>query len=99
MEVVFLFILTIFVFASIYFGWRAYTLAGLLAEQQQYVEELEFVYTMLLNNIKNTYDEMKRIDNKRAFESDDEVGTTFALLKQVIDDLYQEGYGTQENEE
>jgi hypothetical protein len=54
---------------------------------------------MLLDKTAAAYEEMKRIDVKGSFESDDEVGTTFALLKQVIDDLYEEGYGTKEETE
>jgi len=98
MTIGFSIIIIVFAFAAGYFGHRAYMLAGLLADQQQYVDELEFTYGMLLDKTKEAYDEMKRIDSKGAFESDDEAGTTFALLKQVVDDLYQEAYGSQEEE-
>ena len=97
---IFLFISSILLaLVSGYLGYRAYMLAGVLADQQEYTEELEFVYGMLLDKTKAAYDEMKRIDSKGAFESDDEAGTTFALLKQVIDDLHEEAYGSQKEEE
>ena len=96
MTITFSIIMVIFGFGFGYFSWRAYTLAGLLADQQQYVDELEFTYSMLLDKTKQAYDEMTQIDAKGAFASDDEAGTTFALLKQVIDDLYEEANGPQE---
>lgn len=89
----------IFAGAAAYFGYRAYILAGVVADEREYLEQLEFTYAMLLDKVRQSYDEMQRIDSKGAFESDDEAGTTFALLKQVIDDLYEEAYGPQKEEE
>jgi len=97
---VFLFITCILLAGTAgYLGYRAYIIAGVLADQQEYTEELEFVYAMLIDKTRAAYEEMKQIDSKGAFESDDEAGTTFALLKQVIDDLYEESNGTQKEEE
>lgn len=89
----------VFLITAVFFGYRAYILAGILADQQEYLEQLEFTYAMLLDRVRQSYDEMQRIDSKGAFESDDEAGTTFALLKQVIDDLYEEANGPQKEEE
>ena len=83
----------------VYIFWRIYILTGIISEQQEYIEELEFIYSMLSEKTREAYNEMKRIDAKGAFEKDDEAGTTFALLKQVIDDLYEEADGTQKEEE
>ncbi len=99
MTIVFSIIMTIFGLAAGYFGYRAYILAGVVADDREYLEQLEFTYAMLLDRVRQSYDEMQRIDSKGAFESDDEAGTTFALLKQVIDDLYEEANGPQEEEE
>jgi len=96
MEVTLGIISIIFALVASYLGYRAYVIAGILADQQEYTEQLEFVYSMLLDKTTQAYDEMTRIDSKGAFESDDETGTTFQLLKQVIDDLNQEANGTQE---
>ena len=84
---------------SIYFIRRAYILAGLLADEIEYAEQLEFTYDMLLERVKESYDEMNRVDYKGSFKSDDEVGTTFKLLKQIVDDLYEEANGPQKEEE
>ena len=85
--------------AAGYLGYRAYILAGVVADDREYLEQLEFTYAMLLDRVRQSYDEMQRIDSKGAFESDDEAGTTFALLKQVIDDLYEEANGPEKEEE
>jgi|TARA_R110000868_G_scaffold281898_2_gene542126 hypothetical protein len=98
MTITLLLIIIVFTISGGYFGYRAYILAGLLADQQQYIDELEFTYSMVLDKTKEAYEEMKRIDTVGAFQSDDESGTTFLLLKQVIDDLYKETNGTQEEE-
>jgi len=39
---------------------------------------------------------MKQIDRIGAFEKDDEAGTTFSLLKQVIEELKEEFNGAEE---
>jgi hypothetical protein len=86
-------------FAAGYFGYRAYILAGLLSDQQDYTELVELNYQYLLEKVNQSYEEMQRIDSKGAFESDDEAGTTFALLKQVINDLKETQDGTKEETE
>ena len=50
----------------------------------------------MYDQIKNSYDEMKKIDHKGAFESDDEAGTTFEFLKNVITNLENEFNGEKE---
>jgi hypothetical protein len=40
--------------------------------------------------IQQSYDAMQKIDRIGAFEKDDEAGTTFELLKQVIEELKEE---------
>ena len=85
--------------AAGYLGYRAYILAGIVVDQKEYLDQLEFTYGMLLDKTAEAYEEMNRIDIKGSFKSDDEVGTTFALLKQVIDSLYEEGYGTKKEKE
>ena len=80
-----------------YFIYRAYILAGLTADQEEYIKQLEDMSTYMYNQIKNSYDEMNKIDYKGSFESDDEAGTTFNLLKNVIKNLEKE-FNAQEEE-
>ena len=41
----------------------------------------------MYDKIQHAYNNMKRIDHIGAFESEDEAGTTFHMLKEVIDNL------------
>lgn len=70
-----------------YFGYRAFFLAGALAEAQEYIEELELTNEFMYSRISQSYDVMQEIDRLGAFESEDEAGTTFALLKETITEL------------
>jgi|8_EtaG_2_1085327.scaffolds.fasta_scaffold374273_2 hypothetical protein len=80
----------------VYFVWRSLTLANVTADQEEYIQELEDMSQYMYDQIKNSYDEMKKIDHKGAFESDDEAGTTFEFLKNVITNLENEFNGEKE---
>jgi len=82
-------ILTTIVFASGlgYFGYRAYILAGRLVDSEEYIEELTSVNQFMYDRILMVYDKMTEIDRLGAFEKDDEAGTTFEMLKEVITNL------------
>jgi len=75
---------------AVYFMYKAYTLAGLFADQEDYIQELEEYSQYMYNQIKNSLNEAKRIDSKGAFEADDETGTIFEQLKQVVVNLEEE---------
>jgi hypothetical protein len=86
-EIIFLILLSA---GNIYFIWRAFTLANVTADQEEYIKELEDMSQYMYDQIKESYNEMKKIDHKGAFESDDEAGTTFEFLKNVIINLEDE---------
>lgn len=75
------------VIAGIFLGYRAYYLAGVLAEAQEYIEELELTNEFMYSRIEDSYASLKEIDHKGAFESEDEAGVTFQLLLQTITEL------------
>jgi hypothetical protein len=78
----------ILLFAIIgYSGYRIWFLAGKLADAQEYIEELELTNEYMYGRISHSYDVMSEIDRLGAFESEDEAGTTFQLLKEVITEL------------
>jgi hypothetical protein len=78
----------ILLFAIIgYTGYRIWFLAGKLADAQEYIEELELTNEYMYGRISHSYDVMSEIDRLGAFESEDEAGTTFQLLKEVITEL------------
>jgi hypothetical protein len=66
----------------------SYVIYNLLNKVEKYEERIltktDDVQILLLQ-FRNILDKMKDIDNKKIFESDDEVGTTFEMLKNLIE--------------
>lgn len=81
-----------------YFGARIWLLAGSLADAQEYIEELESTNQFMYSRIEASYNAMKQIDRLGAFESEDEAGTTFQLLNEVITELKEQFDGTPQEE-
>lgn len=80
-----------------YLGYRVWFLAGALGDVQEqdsdmieYIEGLEATNLYMYDKIMQTYTKMQEIDLKGAFEAEDEVGTTFNMLKEVIETLKEE---------
>ena len=103
--VIFILTITFAVVAAIYFGRRAYILAGLLADSesartadQEYYESIESVNEYMFSQIESAYNKMTEIDRLGAFANDDEAGTTFDLLNEVITNLYTEFNGEESEE-
>jgi hypothetical protein len=85
---IYLAILSILLFLGVlYMGYRAYYLAGALADAQDYIEELEVTNTYMFSKIEESYNTMQEIDRLGSFESEDEAGTTFQMLKETITEL------------
>lgn len=85
---IWLIVLIVILFGVIgYAGYRIWYLAGTLADAQEYIEELELTNEYMYGKIVEAYDNLKEIDHKGAFESEDEAGTTFQLLLQTITEL------------
>jgi len=80
-------------------GYRAYILAGLLADIEDYYIDVEKTNIFMYDRIQKAYDNMKQIDRLGAFESEDEAGTTFQMLKQIIDELKGDFNGPEKEEE
>jgi len=57
-------------------------LERIIAEQQQYIDAI----SIIIQDSENT---IKELDNRGAFESDDEVGTFFRNIKQIQEVLNQ----------
>ncbi len=94
-----LIILSILFFAStVYFAYRAFILAGLIADSEDYYKSVAETNQYMYRRIEDSYNEMKRIDRLGAFEKDDESGTTFELLTEVIENLKGE-FNAEEEEE
>ena len=64
--------LSILLFLGVlYMGYRAYYLAGMLADAQEYIEELEVTNTYMFSKIEESYNTMQEIDRLGSFESED----------------------------
>ena len=89
-----------------YLAYRVWYLAGVIADSQdldssniEYIEGLELTNQYMYDKIVESYNKMQEIDRLGAFEKDDESGTTFQLLNEVITQLKSEFEdGTQENQ-
>ena len=92
--------------AVIYLAYRVWYLAGVIADSQdldvsniEYIEGLELTNQYMYGKIVESYNKMQEMDRLGAFEKDDESGTTFQLLNEVITQLKSEFEdGTQENQ-
>ena len=89
-----------------YLAYRVLYLAGVVADSQEsdddnitYITRLESTNQYMYNKIVDSYNKMQEIDRLGAFEKDDESGTTFQLLNEVITKLKEEfSDGPQENQ-
>ena len=81
-----------------YAGYRVWYLAGSLAEAQEYIEELELTNRYMYSQIEQSYETMKQIDRLGAFEAEDETGTTFQMLNEVITELKEQFDGEKKEE-
>ena len=92
-------LLILAVTAAVYLGYRTWYLAGMLADAQEYIEILESTNQYMYRRIEESHSAMQQIDRLGAFESEDEAGTTFELLKEVITELKEEFNGSETSEE
>jgi len=81
-----------------YFIYRAYVLAGVYSDLEEYTKVLEDMSQYMYTKINESYESMKEIDRLGAFEKDDEAGTTFEMLRDVIDNLEKEFNGKKKEE-
>jgi hypothetical protein len=95
----FIILSVLFLGTTAYFAYRAFVLAGVLADQEEYYETVSQTNEYMFMRIRQTHEAMQRIDRLGAFEKDDETGSTFELLKQVVDELKEEFDAPEEKEE
>ena len=92
-------LIVLLLLASTYLTFRVWYLAGTLADAQEYIEDLESTNRYMYAKIEESYSAMKQIDRLGAFESEDEAGTTFDLLKEVVTELKEEFDGEETRKE
>lgn len=62
-------------------------LRNLLRQNEQLEDRLVDTVTTIRSKVESSLDKMRRLDNKQAFEKDDEVGVTFEELKKIVEEL------------
>jgi hypothetical protein len=82
MEITFYIILGLSILLNIVLFYRGYKLVEQIERYQQAYSELEDDVDTILTQM---LDEMREIDIRGSFESDDEVGVVFKELKDVIE--------------
>ena len=60
---------------------------NLLKQNEQLEDRVIQTIASTRDNVSSALDEMRKIDNKQAFEKDDEVGVTFEELKKIVEEL------------
>ena len=63
---------------------------NLLRQNEQLEDRLLGTINDTRNKVFSALEKMREIDNREAFEKDDEVGVTFDQLKKIIEDLNNE---------
>ena len=89
-------IVTIFIISSLFIG-SLYVNYNLFRKLEVLEDEIENNLTIF----KGIYNTMKEIDSTGAFESDDEVGSVFADLKNIVErneQLLNSEFGKEEEE-
>ena len=77
-------ILAIFLITSLYVNWNLFRKNENLEDANE--EAIDWVISTK-NNLISILNKIREIDNKKMFESDDEVGTTFKMIKDQINNL------------
>jgi HAMP domain-containing protein len=88
MEWIVFLILVILLGISIFVNVNLLNKVERLEDEAEYTSRLEEWVSNIQQDIGTAYSNMKQIDIKGSFESDDEVGTTFKALKEIVDEIY-----------
>ena len=76
---------TLLILVILGLGYVIYNLLNKVEKYEERILSKTDDIQMLLLQFRNISDKMKEIDNKKIFESDDEVGVTFEMLKNLIE--------------
>lgn len=60
---------------------------NLLRQNEQLEDRVVQITDETIEKVQNALTQMRALDNKEAFEKDDEVGVTFNELKKIVEDL------------
>jgi hypothetical protein len=78
-----IFILSIFLIASLYLNWNLFSkleaYENIFESYDEFLSKKALAYKQLL-------EKMREIDSRQIFEKDDDVGSTFQGIKELIED-------------
>jgi hypothetical protein len=75
----------LFFLTTIIFGYTTYNLYNKVTFYQQW-------YDNLASTVEEIYNQLQRLDQSGAYESNDEVGVFFSALKQMMKELFKLGF-------
>ena len=79
-----IYVVSTLLLVSLYVNWNLFRKNEALEDANE--EAIEWTISTK-NNLVSILNKIKEIDNKKIFESDDEVGTTFKMIKDEINNL------------
>ena len=85
MEITIGIILGIYLILNVILLIRGISLVGQIEKLTNIINEYDYVKDTTQSTLENMLEEMKSIDLKGSFESDDEVGVVFGELKALIE--------------
>jgi len=75
-------IIGVLTISNIFFIWRG---TQLIRQVEDSINNLDIQNEITLNTLEKMLEEMRQIDIRGSFESDDEVGVVFSELKDIIE--------------
>ena len=63
---------------------------NLIKQNEEYEDMVVNTRLEIISKVESALQQMRDIDNREVFEKDDEVGSTFQQLKNIIEDLNNE---------
>jgi|TARA_R100000278_G_scaffold121327_2_gene104977 hypothetical protein len=90
-------VISVLSLSSIVFGFTTWNLLRKNEATEDVVEEQEELIANIASRIDDSMKKMKQLDTRGAFEADDETGTVFKQLYEVIEKL--ETYYAEETKE
>lgn len=76
-----------FICTTAIFLYSTYNTMKKIEDLEEIIEEQDSEYFQIKSNIRETIKLMRSIDSKEAFEKDDETGTVFTALLELVESL------------
>tara|TARA_Y100000004_G_C8894818_1_gene403660 strand:+ start:625 stop:918 length:294 start_codon:yes stop_codon:yes gene_type:complete len=91
-------VISVLSLSTVVFGFTTWNLLRKNEATEDVIEEQEEMIANIAGRIDDSMRKMKQLDSRGAFEADDETGTVFKQLYEVIEEL-EKYYGEETKEE